>query len=426
MNILISNSVPLNGGDEALLQALVESLKERWPQSTITALCNNLDLSRQHLPDLPLAPDLEFASGASLRQASELYRQADLILSAPGGFLHDFYPIEDRLRGFEVALALRKPLILLGQSLGPFWKPESLRRIPQVLNRASCICIRDQASKQHLLEAGIKPALIRQTTDIAFLWRHLSPDLFRPRSGPIRTVGLCFRAWPLDDTVVVDETIAKADRLCRWLLGDPNRELVFISTCQGIPGYVDDSEIAVRIVERLPGELRNRCRISRSRLGPRELIRALGSCDAFIGMRLHACILSMLGGTPAMGLGYEQKTQDIFQQLGLESCQVPFRSDSSAWLHCAESFLADAARLHARLPEALDQACRNSRLNLDAVDQCLHPADKAGSGKVQQPQSEWKDLVAKYAVAHLRLRQVAALLKYLAHKQVLDLGCATG
>ena len=146
MNILISNAVPLNGGDETLLRALIESLKARWPQSNITALCKDLELARQRLPNLPLASDLEFATCTFLRQTRDLYRQADIVLSAPGGFLHDFYPIEDRLRGFEVAFALGKPLLLLGQSIGPFWKTQSLLRIPQVLNRAASICLRDQTS----------------------------------------------------------------------------------------------------------------------------------------------------------------------------------------------------------------------------------------------------------------------------------------
>jgi colanic acid/amylovoran biosynthesis protein len=425
MNILISNSVPLNGGDEALLRALVESLKERWPQCTVTALCNNLELTRQHLPDLTLASDLEFASNGSLREVSALYRQADIVLSAPGGFLHDFYPLEERLRGFEVALALRKPLILLGQSLGPFWNPASLRRLPEVLNRVSRICVRDHASKEHLLQAGVNPAKICQTADAAFLWRRLAPELFKPKDGPVRTVGLCFRAWPLDDTVAVQDTLAKAEQLARFLLQDSARELLFLSTCQGIPGYVDDSQIALRIVERLPTELAQRCRVNRARLGPRALIRALGDCDAFIGMRLHACILSLLGGTPAMGLGYEQKTREIFHQLGLESCQVPFEHNAASWLQCAENFLADSARLRARLPEALDQACRQAELNLDAVAQCLAP-ERRSQRLAPQPQSEWRDLAAKYDVPHLRLRQVALLVQQVAPQQILDLGCATG
>jgi colanic acid/amylovoran biosynthesis protein len=435
VNFLITNSVPLNGGDEALLRALVESLTQRWPQSRATVLCKDVELARRYLPDLSLAPDLEFAEGASLRQISALYRDADVVLSAPGGFLHDFYPIEDRLRGFEVALALRKPLILLGQSIGPFWKAQSLRRIPQVLNRSSIICIRDEISREHLLAAGVHPAKIRQAADAAFLWRRLAPELFRPKQGEIRAIGLCFRAWPLGDTVAVKETIAKAGRLCRFLLNQAGRELVFISTCQGVPGYVDDSQVASNILEQLPAGLRDRCRVNDSRLAPRDLIRALSDCDAFIGMRLHGCLLAMLGGTPALGLGYEQKTQQIFRQLGFEECQLPFESDAESWLVCVQRFLANSENIRAQLPEALDLAGGRAEVNLEAIAECIagisspqraksdrsDRCDRAGAS-----QSEWTNLVSDYDLPHLRLRQVAALIRQVAPKQMLDLGCATG
>ena len=77
MNILISNTVPLNGGDEALLRAVLESLRKRWPQSTITTLCKDLELTREFCPDLQLGSDLEFATNDLLRQASESYRRAE-------------------------------------------------------------------------------------------------------------------------------------------------------------------------------------------------------------------------------------------------------------------------------------------------------------------------------------------------------------
>ena len=51
------------------------------------------------------------------------------------------------------------------------------------------------------------------TGDVAFLWRRLAPDLFQPKEGLVKRVGLSFRAWPPGDTVAVEQTIAKAERL---------------------------------------------------------------------------------------------------------------------------------------------------------------------------------------------------------------------
>ncbi len=369
VKFLITNSVPLNGGDETLLRSVIKSISARWADSEFTILCNNRELCQKYLPDLHFASDLEFVtSDIELQQVGELYRQADIILSAPGGFLHDFYEIEDRLRGFEVGLSLGKPVILLGQSIGPFWKPESLKRIPQVLNKVTSICVRDEVSKSHLINCGVLPSKIRKTADAAFLWRDLEPELFQPKNETIKTVGLCFRIWRVGDKTAVKETIKKAEGLCRYLLDDDQRNIIFLSTCQGIPNYIDDSLIALEIVDWLPQKLKKRCSVNRKHYTPRQLIQTLGKCDAFIGMRLHCCILAMLGGTPAMGLGYERKTYEIFKQLNLESYQTEFENGEDAWLQCAERFLSDVGKIRTMLPKTLDKICQRAKLNIDEIE----------------------------------------------------------
>ena len=423
MKILITNSVPLNGGDEALLQATVESLQARWPQSQIAVLCKDAEQARPRFTGLVIEPDLEFVKSSSQRdRVSNLYREADLVLSAPGGFLNDHYPLAERLRGFELANALGKPVVLFAQSIGPFWKEESIRRIREVLNRVSLISVRDAASKQHLVDCGVAGTKIRETADAAFLWRHLAPGLYRQKNGPVRSIALSFRIWPLGDQVEIQRTLGKARQLCRHLLADPNRSLVFLSTCQGIEGYVDDSLLAVQIVEALPHELRERCRVDRARYNPRELMQLYGQCDAFIGMRLHGCILSMLAGTPALGLGYEQKTQEVFRQLDLEPYQVRFETELDDWLCSTERLLADIEKIRAALPASLDRLASRAALSLDCMEESL----KGTHATNGQPPSEWTHLTGRYDVPHLRLRQVAQLVRQLKPARVVDLGCATG
>ena len=373
MNILITNAVPLNGGDEALLRATVESLKVRWPQSNITTLCKQVDLTRRQLPDLSFASDLEFTTNIEeLQQVAELYRTADVVLSAAGSIFHDHYPIEDRLRGLEFALDIGKPVVLFAQSLGPFWKPDSLKRVPEVFNRLAAICVRDVPSRVHLLGCGVEATRIRDTADAAFLWLRLAPELFRPKSSPIKTIGLCFRVWPLGDTLRVKETIAKAQELCRHLLAAPERKVIFISTCQGIAGYVDDSELALQIADGLPMDLKSRYEIDRARYAPRDFMQQLSGCDAFIGMRLHACIQAMLAGTPAMGLAYEHKTEDIFRQLGFGAFQTRFDGKIADWLGCADKFFARLPEIRCELPTALNRVCCQAELNLEVLRELRH------------------------------------------------------
>jgi colanic acid/amylovoran biosynthesis protein len=428
MNFLITNSVPLNGGDEALLRALSTALIRRWPNSEVTVLCKDLELCRKQLPDVHLASDLEFANTEeSRRNTLECYEAADVVLSAPGGFLHDHYSIEERLQGFEVALRLSKPLILIGQSIGPFWKRKSVKRVRQVLNRVSCICLRDQISSRHLAKCGVDASRIRITADAAFLWHRIKPEVFNPKKeSNTQLIGLSFRVWPLGDRVAEQQTIAKGEQLCRDLLRDSDKRILFLSTCQGIPGYVDDSQIALQIRERLPENLQLRCDIDRARYGPLELMQALGQCHAFIGMRLHACILAMLAGVPAMGLGYEDKTEEIFRQMGLESYQISFTRDAQSWIETAGYFLANVSGIRDKLTKALDERCTAAEGNITAIEEQLSKMPAASAMNGFTTEQRWSKSVERYGRPHLRLRQVAALVNQLAPKRMLDIGCATG
>lgn len=389
MKILVTNSVPLNGGDEALLRATYLSLQKALPQAEITVLCSNLELCRKYITDINLDSDLEYLrpgkprfkyfffqkirkillqyfkiglnSKFSLLLANEdeirikkLYRECDIVISSPGGFLHDHYPIVKRIEGFKLAFQYKKPVVIFSQSVGPFWKDESVALIQKEFKNLAAIILREKISYKYLSVCNVASENVHITSDAAFLWRKLMPDLFVAKTGRVNSIALCFRNWPVINNQI-EETISKAVDLCNFLLQDEDRELIFISTCQGIEGYVDDSVHADAILARLSSEKKIKCKIDRQRYSPVDLIKAYSQYDAFIGMRLHSAILSMLGGTPAMGLGYEDKTLGIFEDLGFKKFQVSYDCTSDEWIVCAKNFINEIEFIRNRLPKALDE-----------------------------------------------------------------------
>jgi colanic acid/amylovoran biosynthesis protein len=390
LRILITNSVPLNGGDEALLRATIAVLRDEFPGCSITVLCKDLDVCRRYHDDLDLDTDLEYIrypqsvaghrvfklrtmindlvgpswtarllqvlANRDERRIIGLYRSADLIVSSAGGFLHDFYGIEHRLLGFEMALDLGKPVVIFGQSVGPFWRPRSKQRAREVLSRLDAILLREERSLGHLEDCGVDTSKVRLTADVAFYWRRMAPHLFVSKRRPVQTIAMSFRQWT-HGGVPAGDLIRKAVALCSHLLETrTGLELVFLSTCQGVPEYVDDAKVAQTIVNALPQGLQARCRIEAQRYGPEDLIRLYSHMDAYIGMRLHGAILSMLGGTPAMAIAYEEKTPGIFASLGLETFQVDHRDSEGQWISCADNFIQHLGNIHERLPTLLDAA----------------------------------------------------------------------
>jgi colanic acid/amylovoran biosynthesis protein len=412
MNILITNSVPLNGGDEALLLALLGTLTRCLPGTNFTVLTSATKLARGILPNIALDDDLEHAmpeyardalaaiagqSGSFARRIAAsaarrgvdfvsghpgrrrilgLYRAADAIISAPGGYLHDYYPIEARLRGLETAIKMGKPVLLVGHSLGPFWKAESLTRVREILNSVTRIVVRERYTLEHLRACGVRQDHVSVAADVAFAWAYLAPDLFFGRARPARRIGLCFRRWPLRDTKSARRTRAKATALCRWLLHDPAVELVFTSTCQGIRGYVDDSLLAREIVAELPADIRSRCIVDQGRRPTREMIRFLSDLDACISMRMHVCILAMLGGTPAMALDYEQKSVGLYEMMELDAYHVDFRQHYAGWQDGVDRFLRDLPNLGATLDR---RVARMAQSATNGVDSALRDANLVAS-----------------------------------------------
>lgn len=384
MNILITNSVPLNGGDEALLRATYISLSNIFPGANITVLCMNAELCKKYIKDLSIDSDLEFVTkkekslfericykifradikikSKSERRVRQLYKKADLIVSSAGGFLHDHYPISERLDGFEFAFSLNKPVILFAQSIGPFWKPSSVQRIRSVLTKVTAVILRDEISREHLAEIMPTMSNVYVTADAAFLWRNLLPRIVT-RKGKVSTVALCFRNWPIKDDKISD-TLNKATQLCLYLFERGINRIVFLSTCQGVHGYTDDSSHARTIVDLLPDFAKGKCEVDGKRYSPEELIKRYSEFDAFIGMRLHGAILSMLGGTPALGLGYESKTKGIFTSLGLQEYQVDYDKPFDEWRDCVSKFLQDIDLIREKLGESLDRVAKTAQDSL--------------------------------------------------------------
>jgi 2-polyprenyl-3-methyl-5-hydroxy-6-metoxy-1,4-benzoquinol methylase len=131
----------------------------------------------------------------------------------------------------------------------------------------------------------------------------------------------------------------------------------------------------------------------------------------------------MLAGVPAMGLGYEDKTEQIFRQMGLEVYQARFDRDAQTWIETADTFIGDVNLIRDRLANALDERCKAANDNILVVEEQLSTISPVIT---LTPEQRWSSSVRRYGRPHLRLRQVAMLANELHPRRMLDVGCATG
>ena len=410
MKILITNSVPLNGGDQALLQATVKGLRAILPKDDLdlTILCSDPANCAKYLPEYRFDwdyertifhysytlkekikhlfrkltrrassreslfnPNMLLASKAQ-RRVYRLYQEADLIISSPGGYLHDFYNYEDRARVFQLAFQLDKPVVLLAQSIGPFWKSAQLPLLKEVLLKMTAIILREKYSFAHFKSLELESDRVKVTTDVAFALHHFIPNLYTPKKDkPLKKVAMVFRPWK--DAPATSEILQKAVALCTYLLDQYAIAITFLSTCQGIKDYHDDSIFAKKILASLKPKHQASCAIDAEYHDYLSLIKAYGKFDAYIGMRLHGAIFSMLGGTPAMNIGYEDKTKGIYQFLSLADYQLSYTESAENWQELADHFFTKLPDIQKQLPAILDRAATNAVDSFMPIEKIIKP-----------------------------------------------------
>jgi polysaccharide pyruvyl transferase WcaK-like protein len=100
------------------------------------------------------------------------YREADIIISIGGDMFTDHYGLDglaNELWYLEEAVRRRKPVCLLGQSIGPLGPEANRRHALDVLRQMDLITVREQASWRFLREAGLPMDNVRLVGDLSLL-----------------------------------------------------------------------------------------------------------------------------------------------------------------------------------------------------------------------------------------------------------------
>lgn len=261
------------------------------------------------------------------RRTLEEIRDCSIVVSAPGGYIHDTnHAYLIALFHIYLGTLLGKDVVLAPQSIGPLEGRLSRWLAAQVLRRAKYLCARESYS-----------------------YDFLTRDLGLPAEQVVRVGDSAF--WNRDvegDDEIVDHEYKK--------LGVPSRQAIFGMTVVGwsfphsknpradYENYVEAmAQIAERvsktfgllpvIYNQVSADVTTACAVQRKAQCPvivdatsREprLLRAMISRSTiFLGTRFHSCIFSMMAGRPTFAIAYLPKTQSIMQDLRLASRYAP-------------------------------------------------------------------------------------------------------
>ncbi|GAA4303690.1 polysaccharide pyruvyl transferase family protein [Nibribacter koreensis] len=366
MKVIISNVVSLNGGDFAILDAMIKVLRKAYGADLdIVVYDNNAEIAKNYYPGinyrelvylkyivkksgrigsrlakiynnlllkrllssaklLSVGSKVLAYSLLSKREREDLiiYNSADLVISTGGTILVENYDLTPRFFDYDLTLALKKPLVFFTQSLGPFNSDENIKNVKRIFNQSQLILLRDEASFDNLKSIGVNMENAHVCADVVFavadseIIENAKHKSFRT---PFRII-ISVRDWPYfkfkgveEGTVDYYSSIAA---LCEYVVQELDGEVVFISTCQGIQEYwYDDSLVAEKIFSLLPEKVKTKVIVDRSFNKPEKLKEVMQSADIAISTRMHSAIQALSVGIPVLPIAYEFKTKELFKKL---------------------------------------------------------------------------------------------------------------
>jgi len=366
-----------NLGDEAIVAAVIQSVKRHAPDATVVGFCvNPVDTAQRHgiqafrirrvvsappvggaggsqaattsgeqrswrestkqiIKSIPLLNSLAkliwhlprtlhtiWREGCFLVTASRTLTGIDLLIVAGSGQLMDGFggawAFPYTLFKWSVMARLRKTkLAILSVGAGPINAPLSRFFLRQALRLAHYRSFRDDYSMSLIKSLGVKKA-DNVFPDLACNLVLGHADVV-PTENRSRVVGIIpvpyydHRYWQKSDPVKYTDFVQKLAQFSLWLL-----DRGFVVSPFWTKLYTD--ELVVKDIEKvIKSSNVNQASeglLSRQISTLDDVIRAMGECDMLVASRFHGILLPLLMQKPVIGLAYHPKTNDMMTYMG--------------------------------------------------------------------------------------------------------------
>jgi colanic acid/amylovoran biosynthesis protein len=283
----------------------------------------------------------------------ERLRAADAVLDISGGdSFSDIYGkrrFHTVLAPKRVALAMRRPLVLLPQTYGPFASPDVRLAARDMVRGAFIAYSRDDASHEILLDLLGEHAdsnRHRRGVDVAFaldpaepsagLSESLSADLIG--NGCAR-VGLNISGLIYNDPRARERFGLSIDyravvhKILKWFVAQDCDVFLIPHVFggggpDGAKGYDDDTRVCHDVVAELEPTVSSQVRVLPGGLSAAEAKWVISRMDWFCGTRMHSTVAALSSGVPTAALAYSMKTRGVFETCGQGAEVIDARSTS--------------------------------------------------------------------------------------------------
>ena len=296
-----------NAGDEAMLTAILASLRAADPQVELTVISGNpTDTRSRH--------KVESVYRFNALKIRQVLREADLLISGGGSLLQDVTSKKSLFYYLTILAAAKlmgKKVMLYAQGIGPI-RNKLMRSVTHlIVNRVDMITVRDNDSAAELEQMGVDRNLIQVTADAVMSLerrsRYKGLDLLlKAGLDPERPmIGVSVRRWS-DDTECYRELGKALGRLCErekvQIVLLPLQYPADIEACEWLSSFIsaDNKDIV----------------LLRGPYSTEEFMSVIGNLKILIGMRLHALIFAAVMQVPLLAVSYDPKVDSFVREIG--------------------------------------------------------------------------------------------------------------
>lgn len=386
--LIVGTYCGLNKGDRLMQQVTIDALLQAGINPIISCPFPELDAPlypkatvtkshRRNLPKSLLLIILLSVVPAGIRTriarfSRELgyFLDARFIIDTSGDMLTEDY-------GPHVALShlipliycvlLRRPFLILAQSIGPFKRLGFL--FDWVLGKATYISAREEITYDYLTARGLDNVVL--SADLGFLLSAEECDTTRVdemRSrGYQSVIGICPSAlfFKKFSSAYPRNTLANFCSILNTIAKEEDVAYLIVPHVMTPSQKMDDAIYSREIADLLTAEFS----IADSDLSPSRTKYLISKLDGMVSFRMHGAIAALDSFVPTVVVSYSHKTHGLYRKLGLQEWVVDNDENLIANLHqTIERLLHESARKTSHLRKEIPNLRRQSAINIELID----------------------------------------------------------
>lgn len=296
-----------NIGDEAILQAMIDTFEKEYPNCNITVLSYNPEYTKRvqrvdAVYQIPIGKKSLLKNIISLRWIATLkaIKNCDIFIMGGGGFLSDWQPEVPKgwLKQMKIAKFFGKKTMLYGIGAGPFLTEKGEKETKYYIdNFVDEVTVRDKTSFQNLNNLKLKKNICLTKDPVMDL--KINININRQNIIGLNFVEL-FKFESFDRNESKFNKYIKSLEYILVHLKENHHEykLEFVSF------FETDREFYKKYFNKFNIEIIEPANYL-------ELVERMNNYSLFIGTRFHSLIFSIKTKTPTIGIVYQHKNLDL-------------------------------------------------------------------------------------------------------------------